>query len=755
MPALVAGESAGEGTGLGAAGLAAAAGLAGAALAKVTAGEAEEGAPAEAPEGASEPMTLEAAATEEAGPALSAAGLAAAGLIGAAVAKSVGEETHTAKEAPAAVLTVGDVTASLPETEIEAAPLEASLASAELGAPYVRAEPPAGDLSATEAAALELGERPADLAVPGIAAAAGALAAGAVGVAAGKTLAEPSAAAAAVEPGAATVAAAAAGMQAAEETEAGAPATLGAAAAPATGARDDLTLIRGIGPKYATQLAAAGITTFAALAAASPEELQQAVNAPTWQKPDYAGWIAEAKVWEKQRGSIGDDLLIIEGIGPVYAAKLRAAGVTTFAQLAQTDDARLAEIIQAPAWRRAAYGEWREQARLAAAGDAAGLKALQDRLFARSDEDKLTLIAGVGEKTAAALAAAGITTFAALADSSPDELDKTVKLAGVRGGDYDAWIAEAKQRAAGERVVRAQKPESCPQDLSRVAGIGASYEKKLYEAGIGAYWQLSILTHEELSYILDVQEFQQVDLAGIKEDALRLAQETGTVERTWDGTPPDDLELVEGIGDTYEGRLYDAGICTYAALAATTPERLAEICKAPEFARPDYASWIAQAAGFVGKRARGVKHLAACPEDLSRVKGIGAVYETKLYEAGIGSYWELAQTDEAELRRILGIKEFQKVDLSAITSDAQRLAEETQTVGRGWTGTAPDDFETLEGMGAVYEGRLYAAGICTFRALSNATVEQLADICKAPAFRTPDYASWIAQAKVIVTQRGR
>ncbi len=76
-----------------------------------------------------------------------------------------------------------------------------------------------------------------------------------------------------------------------------------------------------------------------------------------------------------------------------------------------------------------------------------------------------------------------------------------------------------------------------------------------------------------------------------------------------------------------------------------------------------------------------------------------------------------------------------------------RLAEETGTTERAWDGTAPDDFEPLEGVGEVYEGRLYDAGICTFRALANATVAQLAAICKAPAWRQPDYASWIAQAK--------
>jgi predicted flap endonuclease-1-like 5' DNA nuclease len=804
-----AGES---GSGLGIAGLAAA-GLAGAALAKASSGEPEIAAPeVEAAEVTDETpiMEDEVQKTDDSKSGLGVAGLAAAGLAGAALAQATSDQSEAAAqpstetaELPKVALTAAAVDAALPRADLEAEPPEAALPSAELGAPYVRAELPAIAIAASAMAAdlpkaeletppLELGGQPADAGVSGVAVAAGAVAAGVAGVVAGKKLAEESEAAevvapetaagaeaaASVEkeleagegaaevatgvPGAAVAAGIAAGVAAAalteKEPDAGegaAEAAVVAAGAPALAAKDDLTLIRGIGPKFAGQLAAAGITTFAALAASTPEQLQETVNAPTWQKPDYAGWIAEAKVWDKQRGKAGDDLLIIEGIGPVYAAKLRAAGITTFAQLAEADDARLAEIIQAPAWRKVNYADWREQARLAAAGDAAGLRALQDKLFARSEKDNLGLIAGVGEKTGAALAAAGIVSYAALADSSPEELDKTVKLAGLRAGDYEAWIAEAKLRAAGERVVRAKKPEPCPQDLSRVEGVGAAYETKLYEAGIGTYWQLSILTHDELTYILGVQEFQKVDLAGIKADALRLAQETNTLERTWDGTPPDDFELVEGIGATYEGRLYDAGICTYEALAAATSERLAAICKAPEFATPDYAAWIAQAARFVGKRSRGVKHLAACPEDLSKIKGIGSVYETKLYEAGIGSYWELAQTDEAELRRILEIKEFQKVDLAAFKADAQRLAEETLTVGRGWTGTAPDDFEELEGVGAVYEGRLYAAGICTFKTLSNATVEQLTEICKAPAFRTPDYAGWIAQAKVLVAQRGR
>ena len=216
---------------------------------------------------------------------------------------------------------------------------------------------------------------------------------------------------------------------------------------------DDLTQVKGIGPKYAASLNAAGITTYAALAHTSPDRLKEIVDAPAWRQVDYPAWIVEARALAEapRRMVVGDDFTTLEGIGPVYEAKLKHVGIATFAQLAVADEASLKETIQAPAWRRVNYGEWIEQAKLAAAGDEAGLKALQAELFSRGG-DNIALIAGVGEKSAAALSAAGITTYASLAESTPEQVAAIVAAAGLRAGDFDAWIEEAKLRAAGKRV---------------------------------------------------------------------------------------------------------------------------------------------------------------------------------------------------------------------------------------------------------------------------------------------------------------
>lgn len=90
--------------------------------------------------------------------------------------------------------------------------------------------------------------------------------------------------------------------------------------------------------------------------------------------------VTRAAPMEMQAPPTPDDLVIIEGIGPKIASVLQGAGITTFTQLSQTDPARLEEILKAVNLRLADPHSWPEQARLAAAGDMAGLKTLQDQL---------------------------------------------------------------------------------------------------------------------------------------------------------------------------------------------------------------------------------------------------------------------------------------------------------------------------------------------------------------------------------------
>jgi large subunit ribosomal protein L21 len=74
-----------------------------------------------------------------------------------------------------------------------------------------------------------------------------------------------------------------------------------------------------------------------------------------------------------------DDLTKIEGIGPKIAETLQAAGISTFAELAAAEPAKIAEII-AEVRGNHVPDTWPTQAKLAADGKWDELKKLQDEL---------------------------------------------------------------------------------------------------------------------------------------------------------------------------------------------------------------------------------------------------------------------------------------------------------------------------------------------------------------------------------------
>uniref|UniRef100_UPI004048F073 50S ribosomal protein L21 n=1 Tax=Gelidibacter sp. TaxID=2018083 RepID=UPI004048F073 len=86
-----------------------------------------------------------------------------------------------------------------------------------------------------------------------------------------------------------------------------------------------------------------------------------------------------AKPAAKKATATADDLKKVEGIGPKIAETLNAAGITTFAQLAKTDAAKISEII-ADVRGNHVTDTWPAQAKLAAEGKWDELKKWQDEL---------------------------------------------------------------------------------------------------------------------------------------------------------------------------------------------------------------------------------------------------------------------------------------------------------------------------------------------------------------------------------------
>lgn len=132
--------------------------------------------------------------------------------------------------------------------------------------------------------------------------------------------------------------------------------------------QDQLEEIRGIGPVFARHLNASGIFTFAELAAQTPEQLQKimaGVRANRMFNPET--WIAEARqrvagIQEKPTEPVTsvassadaptvplvlERLETLPGVTPLYASRLNAAGILTYADVAAQTPARLQEITGA------------------------------------------------------------------------------------------------------------------------------------------------------------------------------------------------------------------------------------------------------------------------------------------------------------------------------------------------------------------------------------------------------------------------
>ena len=113
--------------------------------------------------------------------------------------------------------------------------------------------------------------------------------------------------------------------------------------------------------------------------AAKPAKAKAAVKAA----PAAETAAAPAKKATKAK-STGDDLTIIEGIGPKIADLFIAEGIATFAQLADTSVERMTEILHAAGSRFSMHkpDTWAQQSALARDGKMDELKTLQDELNA-------------------------------------------------------------------------------------------------------------------------------------------------------------------------------------------------------------------------------------------------------------------------------------------------------------------------------------------------------------------------------------
>ncbi len=277
--------------------------------------------------------------------------------------------------------------------------------------------------------------------------------------------------------------------------------------------------------------------------------------------------------------------------GATYNAPFRVAAME-----AQYDAA--ADVAAASA----AVAEAAEASMEAQLGDAKAIATAQDALDAAD--------------AAVAEAAEAIQEAAEAIDATTDKaVDSSVA---VEAAAESEIVAAASEVAEADDAVRAVVIETeaadvtgalpivadainnYPDNLTKIAGIGAVYQKRLYEAGVFTWSQVATTGVEQLSTITEATE--SANAADWPSQASALAEANGRVGAVYVGPMPDRLIVLPGIGEGAEQVLHEHGLVTYAQIAETDPAVLASVLKTAG-SRADAAEVVAAARELEAKSA--------------------------------------------------------------------------------------------------------------------------------------------------------
>lgn len=182
-----------------------------------------------------------------------------------------------------------------------------------------------------------------------------------------------------------------------------------------------------------------------------------------------------------------------------------------------------------------------------------------------------------------------------------------------------------------------------------------------------------ISTQENTSHIITLRmlEQQDNDWVIVQPESAKAADTTDTPEIAEQPAPdevaeptpevaPQDLQRIEGIGPQIANTLENMGVRTYQQLSKYNPEQLeAELREMGVEIKPGTAAtWPAQATLAAGEKWNALKFIqeevlkggrVALPDNLQRIRGIGAKTAATLYSLKVTSFKDVARRTPEQL----------------------------------------------------------------------------------------------------------
>jgi predicted flap endonuclease-1-like 5' DNA nuclease len=144
----------------------------------------------------------------------------------------------------------------------------------------------------------------------------------------------------------------------------------------------------------------------------------------------------------------------------------------------------------------------------------------------------LTDVKGIGSAYQQRLYKAGIGTYWELASVPDADLETTLAIPELQRAriDFEQTRSDAYQLAQQTNTVGLLWDGDHVDDFESLSGIGKTFEKRLYEAGITTYEQLAECDVESLAGIIKPPPMREVNYDAWKERARQILAERGPVQ---------------------------------------------------------------------------------------------------------------------------------------------------------------------------------------------------------------------------------
>ncbi|MFI2489369.1 helix-hairpin-helix domain-containing protein [Promicromonospora kroppenstedtii] len=336
--------------------------------------------------------------------------------------------------------------------------------------------------------------------------------------------------------------------------------------------------------------------------------------------------------------------------------------------------------------------------------------------------DDLRRIEGIGPKIAAALAAAGYTTYAKIAGASEDELREAVAGQGIKFAPAaSSWADQAQYLVDGDTAGFEEYQDYLVGGQERRAKFNENVDYTDVDEVEGAEAKAEAIAADEAA----AATAEQAEAAG--------TVEAEPAEVTPEPEPePQDLQRIEGIGPKIETALTAAGYTTYAKVAGASEDELRAALAASgiKFA-PAATSWADQAQYLVDGDEDGLREY----QDYL----IGGQERRAKFNENV-DYTDVDEIEGAEAKAAALAED--EAEAAAAPEPAAEPAPEPEP--------EPQDLQRIEGIGPKIEAALKAAGYATYAKIAAATETEIREALATGGIKfAPAASSWADQAQYL------